>query len=463
MKIILDTDGTLTDFNQFIKDNAIEYFEKKYDLQVIYPDKLEIEEIFDIKNVLMNNRGYSESQAQLEMKQMLDKYWISLRFVKFSLFSKFRPGVTNVINSLIKQGHDVQVHTSRAKTCNNDIVGKIAREFTIWQYRMNGIYLPEDKFHFYHDDYEKLNGILEQKPQIVFEDKPEIINQLCMNHIHTICVDGNHNKEVEDSSYVKRIEVFELENVFNKLKELLGLKLNYYNREATSNLFYNNIKKVRPIALSYFNPIILNEQNLVKLEDEGVIYSPNHRSTLDPVAIMSYLDANIHWAALLRFFQGNDSIFNNSKNPLLCKITSTCFKRLEYFPIDRKSDNPDANNYQSIKDMSYFLKIASKIGIFPEGTTRRPKGCEFGTFDDAFLLLAKQTNSWVQPITTLWIKELGLKSKVIINFGPAFKLDNMTVGEAMDYFRDIQSKALDENKQKREELSKKYVKSIKKF
>lgn len=462
MKVILDTDGTLTDFNKFIKDNAIKYFEKKYDMHVIYPNKLEIEEIFDIKNVLINERNYTIEEAEIEMKKMLNQFWISLRFVKFSLFTRFRPGVTGVINGLIKQGHEIEVHTSRAKTCNDDIIGKIARNFTIWQYRMNGILLSKDKFHFYPSDNDKIEGIISASPQIVFEDKKEIIDALNQADIHTICVNGNHNTEVVESNLNEKVSTFEKEDISMRMKKLLGKKeFECYNREAKSDMFYHKISKLRPFVLSKFNPIVLNEQNIKHVSNEGIIYAPNHRSTLDPLVITGYLNQNIHWAALLRFFEGKDSIFNNSKNPVLCKITSKTFKKMEYFPIDRKSDNPDANNFDSIKDMCNFLKINSKIGIFAEGTTRRPEGKEFGTFDDAFLSLAKRYDSWIQPITTLWVKELGIDAKLIINFGQAFKVNNMSIEQAMQHFMSIQWKLLEENKQKQTEIVKQYVKSRK--
>ena len=58
MKIIFDLDGTLTDFNQFIQENAIDYFCKKYHMEVMKSDALEIEDIFDIQKVLENS-GYS--------------------------------------------------------------------------------------------------------------------------------------------------------------------------------------------------------------------------------------------------------------------------------------------------------------------------------------------------------------------------------------------------------------------
>ena len=139
------------------------------------------------------------------------------------------------------------------------------------------------------------------------------------------------------------------------------------------------------------------------------------------------------------------------------------FKSLEYFPIERTSDNPKANNLQSMKDMDSFLKINSQIGIFAEGTTRRPEGSDFGTFDPAFLTLAKRNNAWIQPITSLWIKELDLKNKLIVNYGEAFKVGNKNIEDAMTYFLQIQKQSLEENKKVYSELTEGNLKLSKKM
>lgn len=174
--------------------------------------------------------------------------------------------------------------------------------------------------------------------------------------------------------------------------------------------------------------------------------APNHRSTLDPLIVESVLEEHIHWAALGRFFEGEDSIFNNSKNPLLCNITKYAFRRLEYFPIHRKCDNQNANNMASLKDMNLFLKNGYKIGIFAEGTTKRPAGKDFGVFDDAFLRLAKRNRSWIQPIILLWTEHSNAKSRVIVNFGKPFRVGNMSIDEGMRHFMKIQEMGLEENK-----------------
>lgn len=114
MRIVFDLDGTLTDFNKFIDKKAIPYFAKKYGLQVINPNELEIEDIFDIIKSLQK-RGLSVKEAENEQKKMLNKFWVSSRFVEFSLLGRFRKNACGYIRYLLKQGHSVEIHTSRAK------------------------------------------------------------------------------------------------------------------------------------------------------------------------------------------------------------------------------------------------------------------------------------------------------------------------------------------------------------
>lgn len=455
MKIILDNDGTVTDFNRFISKHAIVFFKEKYNMEIVNEDALEIQDILDMKNFFMKKYSCSEIEATKMMKEALNKFWVSLKFLDFTLLDRFRPGAAEFINEMRKKGNDIEIHSSRAKTCEKGIIGDIARKFTILQYHLNGVSMPTNKFHFYKNDEEKVKGIIEAKPDLVFDDKPEIIDILSSNGIRTICVNGNHNKNVVATKKVGKITDFTKENIDSTINGLFTKKeINYHERAAASDKFFQTIQKFGPLILNVFNPIILHKENMIVPNNEGIVYAPNHRSTLDPLVITAIINENVHWAALLRFFKGTDSIFNNSKNPILCKITKEVFTRLEYFPIDRITDNPKANNFDSIKDMNYFLKINQKIGIFGEGTTRREPGKDFGNFDDSFLLLSAKNDSWVQPITTLWIKELGLKEKVIVNFGQPFKVKG-DISENMKHFLEIQKNNLLENMNLMEQLKEK--------
>ncbi len=447
MKIIFDIDGTLTDFNSYINTCAIPYFKSKYGMQVIYPEKLEVEDIMDMAGFFCEKYNCSKIEADKMVKKALNKFWVSHRFIKFSLFGRFRKESKNTIKKLMQQGYEIVIFSSRSKTCDRGLIGCISRTFTRWQFLLNGIHVGRNKFNFYENDDKKLEGLINSKADLIFDDKPDIIKKLEKNGKKVICVAGTHNKDVECSNNVQRISTFEYNEIYEKMKNLFGTKnLKVYERAAKSDLFFDKIKLTAPVIMKKFKPIVLHKENLRDYDGESVIYAPNHRSTLDPLVLTGIILKNIHWAALLRFFEGKDSIFNNSKNPILCKITSNLFRKLEYFPIDRLSDNPDANNFNSIRDMNNFLKNRQKVGIFPEGTTRRPLGADFGTFDDAFLHLAKKNNSWIQPITTLWIKDSNICPKVIVNFGQPFKIGDMEIDMALEKFLQIQKQNLEENK-----------------
>jgi len=445
MKIILDIDGTLTDFSKFINDNAISYFKDNYNMEIINEDELEVEDIFDMDNFFMKKYNCNVEQAKKYTKKALDKFWVNLpRFIKFSLLNKFKLGASEFIKECQKRGYTIEIHSSRAKTTDKNIIGEVCRKFTYLQCLFNGVNIKPDSFHFYKNDEEKIKGIQKSNPNIIFEDKSEIIRNLENSGYKIICLNENYNKDIKENKNIIKIKDFR--EASDALDKLLGKKkLEIINRIINSDDFYKKARIVIPIIMNKFKPIILNEDNLLKDINCGIVVAPNHRSTLDPLIITSIYDKNIHWAALKRFFDGKDSIFNNSKNKVLCKITSKSFKKFEYFPIERLRDNPKAKNFNSIKNMTLFLNQKQMVGIFPEGTTNRPEGEDFGTFDPAFIMLAKNTDSYIQPITVLWIKDLNLENKLIVNFKEPFKLDNLSKEEAFKRYLEIQKEGLLEN------------------
>lgn len=447
MKIILDTDGTMTDFNNFIQTEAIPYFVNNYSMEVVSPNSLEIQDIFDMDTFFANYYNCTLKEAQKYTKKALDEFWVHPRYLKYSLLYKFRSGLSKYVKEMINEGHDIEIHTSRDKTTDKNTIGKIARSLTRLQYLLNGIHLPEEKYFFHKNDEDKIKKILESKPDIVFEDKPEIIECLKNNGIKCVCVAGYHNSNVVNESSVHKSSCDSYEEVIDSTIEVLGEKrLKYFRKSAKSDLFYDKIACVKQLLLVYFEPIVLNGENIIRDDNQPLIYAPNHRSTLDPLVINAIIDKHIHWAALLRFFEGKDSIFNNSKNPILCDITAKTFKNLQYIPIDRKKDNPNANNLASIRDMLNYLQINKKIGIFPEGTTSRPEGQDFGYFDPSFILMAIKTNASILPITTYWFRDENNKKRVILNFGEAISVGGKTKDEIYDEFLRIQEMQLEENK-----------------
>lgn len=441
MKIIFDNDATVTDYEKFINTQAIPYLRNRYGLEIVDSNALEIEDIFNLPDHF----------SDIQVKKMIDSFWISFRFVQYTLLSRFRAGAAATINRFIRQRHDIEVHTSRAKTCEQSMVGALARVFTIGQYWLNGVFLRPSKFHFYRNDDEKFEGILAANPVLIFDDKPLLINRFADQGFYVLCVSGRHNQSVIDTPRIACIESFQEQHVYEKMSKLLGKTfLSCANRGAISDYFYRKLFCFRPIVNLFFEPIILNQQNIIQT-DKSVIYASNHRSTLDPIILTAILKEPVHWVALKRFFTAEDSIFNNSKSPILCKITAWLFQKLAFFPIERKWENPKANNFNSIRDMTTFLRLGHKVGIFPEGTTRRPKDQDFGEFDPSFLALASKTGSCIQPITVMWINTNSHK-RIAVNFGKAFAVDGRSRDMIMKQFLSCQEAMLEEIKTKIKDL-----------
>jgi len=449
MKIaVFDIDGTLTDYNRFVHKRAAKYFMRKYNMQVANPYALEIEDVFEIKQ-FYTNQGMAEAEAEYQTSRLLNDFWFSYNCICFFV-ARFRKGVASYIRRLRKDGYEVEFHTSRAKACSLGLIGKSVRFLTWLQFVLNGVFVSRRSIHFYENDAKKIQGILNCNPVVVYDDKPEILERLKEEIISVICVNGLHNQMLSDEKF-PRIFSFAREELGKAIEKSVGQRtIKYYQREVKSAKVFRKIKVLKPLMLCKFRPVVLNADNIYHGE-KGVIYAPNHRSTWDPIIITGILGFHIHWAALLRFFEGKDSIFNNSKSPILCRLTSVLFKRLEYFPIERKSDNNDANNLESVRNMNYFLKIRSKIGIFAEGTTRRPEGNDFGTFDPSFILLAKKNKAVIQPITVLWTTDK--KQKIIVNLGESILPEKLSVEETMKLFLETQTRCLRENEEVMARLS----------
>lgn len=448
MKICFDTDGTKTDNVKFLYSTAVPYFKKHYDMEIVNPNMVEIEDVFDIKNVLIN-RGFSEEEAIKETKKIINKFWVSPIFLKYALLMPFRKGVSKCIKEFQKDGFEVEIDSSRDKTTKKNFIGCLTRFLTMCQYRLNRVFLPKKQIIFHESDEAKVSSLMEKSEKddiILFDDKPSVIEQVS-KFGNVVCVNCQYNEDFDFSTKVARIDSFENDEAKEAVKSLIGEKnYNYMVRINASEKFYHLLKTtVAPIILKKFDPIILGKENIYN-DSCSVVYAPNHRSTLDPLIITSFLNVSIHWAALKRFFDGKDSIFNNSKNKILCDLTSYSFKKLEFFPIERQKDNANRNNIVAIKDMNGFLKAGASIGIFPEGTTNKePDIKDFYSFDDSFLRLAKRNDAVVQPITGVWIKDLQINNKVIFKVGKPFKVCG-SIDEAMALYVDEQKQNIEEIK-----------------
>lgn len=210
-----------------------------------------------------------------------------------------------------------------------------------------------------------------------------------------------------------------------------------------TELIYRSLRLIaKPIVRRVLRPIILNVENIP--EHGPIIISPNHRATLDPFVVSCAMNTPIHWLALKRFFTGEDSIFNNSKNPILCWLTRRMFVHIGAVPFDR-----NGSNLSSIKQLNQYLSMGSSIGIFPEGSTNKnPDKSEVNVINPVLMKLASHHHAWILPVSIIWhTDEENRKQHVIINFREAFKTESMDPSVAAEQWYAKVREGLQENKQ----------------
>lgn len=213
--------------------------------------------------------------------------------------------------------------------------------------------------------------------------------------------------------------------------------------DLTENIYQVGRILATPILEKIYNPIILNRSLVPNDSSRGVVYAPNHRTTVDPFSIIIALNDPVHWVALKRFFDAEDSIFNNNKNLALCYLTKYLFTYMGFVPIDRNS-----NNFESLKLMNQYLKDGRNLGIFPEGTTNKhPDLYDIGPVKPGLTSIAKSNDSWIHPISILWIKNEKIDNKVIINFREPYLPSQMTKKEGTDLWLEEVQLGINENKE----------------
>lgn len=181
-------------------------------MRVANPDALEIEDVFDVLQHLADI-GYSGTEIKRRTKQILGKFWISPRFLKFFLFSRFRDNASELIAELKENGYSVEIHTSRASTRSGTLNRQIVQAITRLQFWLNGVTTKDMNFCFYETDADKVEGIKKAKPVTVFEDKVECIRGLSSCGIITVCIAGRHNIEVLHEKKTCVINGFDLKEI----------------------------------------------------------------------------------------------------------------------------------------------------------------------------------------------------------------------------------------------------------
>ena len=169
MRIGIDIDGVLTDFEKWQLDYGSKYF-LKYNKNIVNPDGYDSDTVFNVTN---------EMDSEF-WKEYLYDYAVNEPARKFS---------GEVIDKLKENGFEIYIITARFLTDKNTIEGERMRNIVKNWLKQNNVHY--DKIIFSPED--KLKICKENNIDIMIEDKVENINNIS-KEIPVICFNASYNK-----------------------------------------------------------------------------------------------------------------------------------------------------------------------------------------------------------------------------------------------------------------------------
>lgn len=169
MRIGIDIDGVLTDFEKWQLEVGSKFF-VKYNKNIVNPDGYDSDTVFNVT------------------KEMDSEFWHDYLY-DYAKNEPARKFAGEVIDKLKNKGYKIYIITARYLTDRNDDLGKEMRNIVIEWLKENSInydkiiFSPEDKFEIC-----KENNI-----SIMIEDKAENINNIS-KIIPVVCFNASYNK-----------------------------------------------------------------------------------------------------------------------------------------------------------------------------------------------------------------------------------------------------------------------------
>ncbi|MCH5274005.1 MAG: 1-acyl-sn-glycerol-3-phosphate acyltransferase, partial [Lachnospiraceae bacterium] len=205
-----------------------------------------------------------------------------------------------------------------------------------------------------------------------------------------------------------------------------------------------------------YYPIVKGNENIPA--KGAVAFIGNHRNKLDPAVVAVSSCRKIHWGALLRMFQGKESLFSLRKNLISCYISAAFITAMGAVPIARNTDeNYLKINMNSMKKLYQMLTWGGAIGLFPEGTLNRDpqKQNILPLKSNRIFRLIKDNDGIIETFSIVWIpKELNIKNRVIINYGMPINTRNRNVKEILNTWEEMINCGIEESNKLIDELNK---------
>lgn len=175
MRIGIDIDGVLTDFEKWQLEVGSKFF-MKYNKNIVIPDGYDSDTVFNVS------------------KEIDSEFWNNYLY-DYAINEPARKFAGEVIDKLRNSGYEIYIITARYLTNKNDEKGKKMRNIVIDWLKHNNInydkliFSPEDKFDI----------CLKNDINIMIEDKVENINNIS-KIMPVICFNASYNKSCKGNN-----------------------------------------------------------------------------------------------------------------------------------------------------------------------------------------------------------------------------------------------------------------------
>ena len=202
MNIGIDIDGVLTNIQNFNRRHAPQFFKRKYNLEVVDGDSLDIRDIFKCRN-----------------KQFI-AYWRKY-LLKYVTAEPPRKGAREFTRKLRKDGHVIFIISRRVFSCRKNPMGILMRKLVRRWLRRNGIRHHEVVFCETSDDDSKRVACINKQVDIMLEDEIVNINSIA-SVTNVICFDTSYNRGCEGEN-IHRVKNFE--EAYKLIKRFKGISI----------------------------------------------------------------------------------------------------------------------------------------------------------------------------------------------------------------------------------------------
>ena len=477
--VIFDIDDTIVNETNFMRDNAELFLKRNYgiDASITNPNGYDLKETYGLVNHFMQ-LGYGAEEANKKSDKINAAFW-NRNFLKYCM-QPIKPGVKDTVNVFRDNGYKIYFLSLRGKATNqstfinNFLRLKVVPFLTTLQLKRGKIVY--DELRLVKTNQSKAEFINAMQPDYVFEDQPEVIQQI-NNGPKIYCIKTPHNEKFVFQNEVFSMAEFDSTKIRmivekDHIHSEITKRTSFLDKEVTTNTNLSNKLYIRKVLTEAFYtvmtvigrlfffkkyyPIVKGNENIPA--KGAIVFIGNHRNKLDPAVVAVSSCRKIHWGALLRMFQGKESLFSLRKNPVSCYVSAAFITAMGAVPIARNTDeNYLKINMNSMKMLHQMLAWGGAVGLFPEGTINREpqKQNILPLKSNAIFRLIKDNGGIIETFSIVWLpKELNIKNRVIINYGIPINTRNRSVKEISNTWEEMINCGIEESKKLIDELKK---------